>query len=136
MTITTDLDGTDGVINYAAQAENADAVETKVILRDAERKEVTTYGGQSGTLTVPNVHKWVPGDGYLYDLELQLVDGDTVVDSYHQSVGVRTVKVDGVRFLINDEPFYFAGFGKHEDIAVLGKGHNDAYMLHDFDLLE
>ena len=105
VTITTDLDGTDGVINYAAQAQNADAVETKVILRDAERNEVTTYGGQSGTLTVPNVQKWVPGDGYLYDLELQLVDGDTVVDSYHQSVGVRTVKVDRIRFLINDEPF-------------------------------
>jgi beta-glucuronidase len=27
---------------------------------------------------------------------------------------VRTVKVDGIRFLINDEPFYFTGFGKHE----------------------
>jgi len=136
VTITTDLDGTDGVINYAAQAENADAVETKVILRDAERKEVTTYGGQSGTLTVPNVQKWVPGDGYLYDLELQLVDGDTVVDSYHQSVGVRTVKVDGIRFLINDEPFYFTGFGKHEDLLVIGKGHNDPYLLHDFELLK
>jgi beta-glucuronidase len=136
VTITTDLDGADGVITYAAQAENADAVETKVILRDAERKEVTTYGGQSGTLTVPSVHKWAPGDGYLYDLELQLVDGDTVVDSYHQSVGVRTVKVDGIRFLINDEPFYFTGFGKHEDLPVIGKGHNDPYLLHDFELLK
>ena len=57
------------------------------------------------------------------------------MDSYHQSVGVRTVAVDGTRFLINGEPFYFTGFGKHEDIAVIGKGHNDAYMLHDFELL-
>jgi beta-glucuronidase len=136
VTITTDLDGADGVITYATQAENADALETKVILRNAEGKEVTTLGGNSGTLTVPNVHKWAPGDGYLYDLELQLVDGDTVVDSYHQSVGVRTVKVDGIRFLINDEPFYFTGFGKHEDISVIGKGHNDSFLLHDFELLK
>ena len=50
-------------------------------------------------------------------------------------VGIRTVAVDGTRFLINGEPFYFTGFGKHEDIAVIGKGHNDAYMLHDFALL-
>ena len=83
-----------------------------------------------------NVHRWAPGDGYLYDLELQLIDGDTVVDSYHQSVGVRTVKVDGIRFLINDEPFYFTGFGKHEDLPVIGKGHNDPYLLHDFELLK
>jgi beta-glucuronidase len=136
VTITTDLDGPDGVINYATQAENADAAETKVILRDAEGKEVTTYGGNSGTLTVPQVHKWAPGDGYLYDLELQLVQADTVVDSYHQSVGVRTVRVDGIRFLINDEPVYFTGFGKHEDIPVIGKGHNDPYLLHDFELLK
>ena len=136
VTITTDLDGADGVINYSAQAENAEALVTKVILRNAEGKEVTTLGGNSGTLTVPHVHKWAPGDGYLYDLELQLVDGDTVVDSYHQSVGVRTVKVDGIRFLINDEPFYFTGFGKHEDVPVIGKGHNDPYLLHDFELLK
>jgi beta-glucuronidase len=136
VTITTDLDGADGVISYAAEAEDADALETKVILRDAEGQEVVTGDGASGTLTVPNVHKWAPGDGYLYDLELQLLDGDTVLDSYHQSVGVRTVKVDGIRFLINDEPFYFTGFGKHEDLPVIGKGHNDSYLLHDFELLK
>jgi beta-glucuronidase len=136
VTITTDLDGADGVINYSTDAENADALETKVILRDAGGQEVTAGTGATGTLAVPNVHKWAPGDGYLYDLELQLVNGDTVVDSYFQSVGVRTVQVDGTRFLINDEPVYFTGFGKHEDIPVIGKGHNDPFMLHDFELLK
>ena len=134
--ITTDLDGDTGVINYTADAEAADDLETKVILRDAEGTEVATDTGPSGTLHVPNVHKWAPGDGYLYDLEISLVRGDTVVDSYHQSVGVRTVQVDGIRFLINREPFYFTGFGKHEDLPVIGKGHNDAYLVHDFELLK
>lgn len=82
------------------------------------------------------MHKWAPGDGYLYDLEIQLVRGDTVVDSYHQSVWVRTVKVDGIRFLINDVPSYFTGFGKHQDLPVIRKGHSDAYLLHDFELLK
>ena len=77
-----------------------------------------------------------PGDGYLYSLEIQLVREGTVVDSYFQSVGVRTVHVDGIRFLINGESFYFTGFGKHEDIPVIGKGHNDAYLVHDFELLK
>ena len=49
---------------------------------------------------------------------------------------MRTVEVDGIEFLINGEPFYFTGFGKHEDLAVIGKGHNDAFMLHDFELLK
>jgi len=136
VTITTDLDGSNGVITYATEAEKADAAETKVILRDAYGNHVATDTGASGRLNVPNVHKWAPGDGYLYDLELQLVDGETVADSYHQSVGVRTVKIDGTQFLINNEPFYFTGFGKHEDLPVIGKGHNDAYLLHDFELLK
>jgi beta-glucuronidase len=135
VTITTDLAGANGVVSYATEAENAASVDTKAILRDADGEEVATASGTSGTLTVPNVQKWAPGDGYLYDLELQLVDGDTVVDSFHQSVGVRTVKVDGATFLINGEPFYFRGFGKHEDVPVIGKGHNDAYLLHDIELL-
>ena len=136
VTITTDLDGANGVINYTVDAEGGDDLEIKVILRNAEGTEVTTDTGPSGTLNVPSVHKWAPGDGYLYDLEIQLLRGDTIVDSYHQSVGVRTVKVDGIRFVINGEPFYFTGFGKHEDLPVIGKGHNDAYLVHDFELLK
>lgn len=44
--------------------------------------------------------------------------------------------MDGYKFLINNEPFYLTGFGMHEDIQVIGKGHNDANMLHDFELLK
>ncbi len=82
------------------------------------------------------MHPWAPGDGYLYDLELRLTRDGEATDSYHQSVGVRTVEVRGTEFLINGEPFHFKGFGKHEDIAVIGKGHNDAYLLRDFELLK
>ena len=135
VTITTDFDGANGVIGYTTEAEDADSLQVRVILRNAEEVAVARSGGASGTLTVLNVHRWAPGDGYLYDLELQLIDGDTVVDSYQQSVGVRTVQVDGNRFLINGEPFYFTGFGRHEDLPVIGKGHNDPYLVHDFELL-
>jgi beta-glucuronidase len=136
VTVTTDLDGDNGLIDYTVDTEGADDVETRVILRDAEGTEVATNTGPTGTLSVPNAHKWAPGNGYLYDLEVQLVREGTVVDSYHQSVGVRTVNVDGIRFLINGEPFYFTGFGKHEDLPVIGKGHSDAYLVHDFELLK
>jgi beta-glucuronidase len=135
LTIVTDLDGDTGVIDYTSQAAGADDAETRVVLRDAAGVEVATHTASGGTLHVPDVHRWVPGDGYLYDLEIQLIKADTVVDSYVQSVGVRTVTVDGIRFLINGEPFSFTGFGKHEDLPVIGKGHSDAFLLHDFELL-
>jgi beta-glucuronidase len=149
--VVTRLDGATGLVDYTVDHAGAGrpgsaAAGVRVVLRDAGGREVAAGDGASGTLTVPNVHRWAPGDGYLYDLEVRLVGeppagtgsaaGDDVLDSYHQSVGIRTVAVSGNRFLINGEPFYFTGFGKHEDLAVIGKGHNDAFMVHDFALLE
>ena len=64
VTITTDLDSDTGVVNYTGDAEAADDLETKVILRDASGTEVATNMGPTGTLHVPTVHKWSPGDGY------------------------------------------------------------------------
>jgi beta-glucuronidase len=137
ITVVTGLDGGDGTVGYTTEASGADGAEVRVVLRDADGAEVATGSGASGTLTVQNVHRWAPGDGYLYDLEVQLVgDGGELLDSYHQRVGVRTVAVDGTRFLINGEPFHFTGFGKHEDIAVIGKGHSDAFLVRDFELLK
>ena len=42
-------------------------------------------------------------------------------DIYRQPVGLRTVAVDGTKFLINGKQFYFHGFGKHEDANVRGE---------------
>ena len=137
VTVVTGLDGGTGIVDYRIEVEGADGADVRAVLRDAAGAEVATGAGASGTLTVPNVHRWAPGDGYLYDLELQLSDPDgSIADSYHQSVGVRTVAIDGTRFLVNGEPVHFTGFGMHEDHPVLGKGHNDANMLRDFELLE
>ena len=43
--------------------------------------------GGAGELRVPDVHRWAPGDGYLYDLQVDVLDGDVLVDRYHQTVG-------------------------------------------------
>jgi beta-glucuronidase len=135
VTVVTGLAGVTGTVAYETVAVGAEGLEVRVVLRDASGAEVASGSGASGVLTVPDVHRWAPGDGYLYDLEVQLVDGGEVVDSYHQSVGVRTVEVRGAEFLVNGEPVYFKGFGKHEDVGVIGKGHSDAHLVHDFELM-
>ncbi|MDQ8702555.1 beta-glucuronidase [Streptomyces sp. LHD-70] len=137
ITVVTGLEGAAGTVRYTVVGEGAADHAVRVTLRDADGATVAEGEGAEGTLRVEDVHRWAPGDGYLYDLEAALVAADgTVVDSYHQSVGVRTVEVDGTRFLINGEPFYFTGFGKHEDAAIRGKAHDDALMVHDFELME
>ena len=134
VTVTTDIDGADGIVRSRA-VTTAAAVVTQ-ILRDAAGVEVARADGPQVELRVPDATLWQPGKGYLYDLELQAVADGEVVDSYHQKFGIRTVKVDGARFLINGEPFYFTGFGMHEDHTTVGKQHNDALMLRDYACLD
>ena len=92
--------------------------EVRVVVRDADGAEVARADGSEGTLRIDGVQLWRPGAGYLYTLEIELLGADgELVDVYPQPFGVRTVAVDGHRFLINGEPFHFTGFGKHEDFA-------------------
>ena len=54
--------------------------------------EVARATGASGELTVEDVHPWRPGEGYLYELAVELWgDGDGPVDVYSLPVGIRTV---------------------------------------------
>ena len=122
-------------VGYRAEVAGDGAVTVRATLLDADGTEVGTASGSDGTIAVTAAHLWQPGEGYLYDLVVELVEGDTLVDSYRQKVGIRTVGIRGTEFLVNGAPFYFRGFGMHEDHAVLGKGQENAAMVHDFELL-
>jgi beta-glucuronidase len=136
VTVLTDLDGSMGSVRYEVETGGEEIDEVRVTLRDAEGEDVAGAAGASGELAVENVQPWGPGEGYLYELIVELGPAQAPVDSYFLPVGIRTVRVEGARFLINGEPFYFRGFGKHEDSAVRGKAHDDAVMVHDFALME
>ncbi|MGA0566850.1 beta-glucuronidase [Rathayibacter sp. KR2-224] len=137
--VVTDRDGTTGVVDYRVDAP--EGLDVRVRLTDASGGPVARSDGRSGRMLVPDAVLWQPGAAYLYELAVELVDpaiteGTQVTDSYSLAVGIRTVEVRGHEFLINGEAFYFTGFGKHEDSPVRGKGHDDAYLVHDFQLLE
>src|SRR4051794_23959315 len=132
--VTTDVDGGTGVVSYDLVSTGQG--EARVRILDASGEQVGEASGPSGEVRIDEVNLWQPGEGYLYELVAELVDGDAVVDSYPLAIGVRTVEVRGAEFLINGVPFYFTGFGKHEDSPVRGKGHDNAYLVHDFQLME
>ena len=135
VTVTTELEGGTGIVHCRTAAVADGDVAVRVELRDAEGRIVARGTGEEAELRVPDATPWRPGHGYLYELRADLFDGDRLVDRYALPVGIRSVRVEGTRFLINEEPFYFRGFGKHEDLHVHGRGHDDASMVHDFALL-
>jgi len=134
VTVVTGFEGSTGTVSY--QVATSTAADVRVTLIDEDGKQVATGNGANGELTVENVKLWQPGAAYLYQLKIEALVGGQVADAYSLNVGVRTVEVRGNQFLINNEPFYFTGFGMHEDHVVKGKGHDNAFLVNDFDLLK
>ena len=109
---------------------------TEVQLLDGD-SPIGGSNGETGRIEVVQPKLWWPvgmneSVGRMYDLQVKLSGGD----EYQLPVGIRSVKVEGTKFLINDRPFYFLGVGKHEDWATRGKGFDWPSVVKDFNLLE
>ena len=117
-------------INYKVDTVGADHPVT-VKVYDAKGNQVGEAQGAVGSVTIENVHLWAPGDGYLYDVVVTYGE-----DTYTLPYGIRSVRVDGTRFLINEKPFYFKGYGKHEDTFPYGRGFNPVMNAKDISLMK
>lgn len=117
----------EGIVNY--EVKGSGKISVKLI--NKEGVLVANATGAKGTLTIANAKLWEPGKGYLYTLEVKC---DT--DVYNLPVGIRNIEVRGTEFLINHKPFYFTGFGKHEDADFRGKGFDNVILVHDYALLD
>ncbi|TKA58689.1 hypothetical protein B0A49_13730 [Cryomyces minteri] len=138
ITVVTDVQGSAGIIKYTVKAsDSVPSQQIKISVTDEDGKVVGQASGAQGEVKIDSVKLWQPGAAYLYQFQAQVRSADAqLTDTYSVAAGVRTIEVRGNKFLINNKPFYFTGFGKHEDTAVRGKGHDPAYMVHDFQLMD
>ena len=103
---------------------------------DADREIAARAEGANGRFKIPDPKLWepYPGTPYLYTARVRLPSGDTE-DLYEEPFGIRTVEVKGREFLINGKPFYFKGFGKHEDSFFRGRGLDLCLNVKDVNLI-
>ncbi len=128
ISVVTDFAGSDGFVDYTIDITGTGEVHVEIL--DQEGATVAAGSGQKGRLTIPGVRLWNPGAAYLYRVRVAFRD-----DVYEQTFGVRTVKVEGTKFLINGKPFYFKGFGKHEDSFFHGRGLDQCLNVKDVSLI-
>lgn len=105
--------------------------EVTVRFFDEEGEEVACARGSEGTVLIEDPHLWQPGNAYLYTAKAEYGE-----DMYEEKFGVRSIEIRGTQFLINGEPFYFKGFGKHEDSEVHGRGINEPMNVKDLSLMK
>jgi len=69
-------------------------------------------------------------------LTVSIGDGADIMDEYSVKVGLRELSWNDSQVLINGEPLYVKGCGKHEDSDIRGKGYDPALTVKDFSLLK
>lgn len=128
------VDGQNAQVEYTVKASGNQSIQVDIV--DQEGHIVASENGAESTVEIENIHLWQPGDGYQYTLAVSIKADDEVIDYYEEPFGVRSIEVKNGQFLINGEPFYFKGFGKHEDTYYHGRGLNEVSNIQDLNLMK
>ena len=129
--VVSDVDFQSGkaILTYEVKTEGQADCRVEVV--DKEGNCVASSDGVKGSLSVENAHLWQPLNAYLYDLKVTFGE-----DEYTLPYGIRTVRIEGTKFLINEKPFYFKGYGKHEDTFPQGRGINLPMNTKDISIMK
>lgn len=123
-----------GIVRYSVDISGE--ADMRVTVLDEVGEIVCSGTEPSGVLDIPSVRLWQPLNAYLYTLRIELLQSGQLIDVYELPFGVRTVTVKDGQFLINGEPFYFKGYGRHEDTPFHGRGLDEAANIMDFNLMK
>jgi beta-glucuronidase len=140
VTVKTALEGDGAAVSVKiAQIGGARRAQLRIRGAGADVQAPLSLTGREaeGVLRVPKARPWSPRDPYLYELSVSLLGpGGAEIDRYTLEVGLRTVEVRGSQILLNGEPVFLKGFGRHEDFAVSGRGQNDPVAVRDHELMK
>ncbi len=134
ITITPSVVGANGRILYVVETKGV--ADMKISVCDEDGIEVAKGASATGEVVIENVHLWQPLKSYLYHFVVELYQSGQLVDRYEEPFGVRSVEVANGQFLINGKPFYFKGFGKHEDFPLHGRGFDEVVNVKDISLMK
>jgi beta-glucuronidase len=87
-------------------------------------------------LTIKNIVPWSPENPRLYEITFKLWYRGDIVDIYVLPFGFRTIKISQGKILLNGKSVYFKGFGKHEDINIIGKGLSLPHLVKEHELFK
>lgn len=129
ITVVPKTEGKKAELSYEIDAVGNGKVHVEIY--DAEGVCRGKSDGAKGVLEMAEAVLWEPLKPYLYQIKVTFGE-----DEYVLPYGIRTVRVDGTRFLINEKPFYFKGYGRHEDTFPAGRGLNLPMNAKDMALMK
>ena len=108
-------------------------------LYDKEENAIATVttSETKATLEIADVHLWHGRkDPYLYCCEVELKEGDAVIDSVCTRFGCRTFKINPDNgFILNGEEYPLRGVSRHQDRLGIGNALLREHHEEDIDLI-
>ena len=128
----------DGSFAWDIEVSGEEEENAEVQVRVLEMNGACVYegSGKSGSGKIENVKLWSVKEPNLYQLEVRLKTGEAIEDAYTETFGFREISIENCRILLNGEPVYLKGFGKHEEGGTRGRGTDLALMTKDLGLLK
>ncbi|MBQ8766885.1 MAG: glycoside hydrolase family 2 protein [Clostridia bacterium] len=123
--ITPKIVGSDAQVTFESFVTNKkDGQMINYIIKDKKGDVVTTLKTDEGveTIEIKNVVLWNGRKNpYLYTAEIELLEGDKVIDKVSTRFGCRTFEIDPERgFILNGEEYPLRGVSRHQDRWGLG----------------
>ncbi|WNJ19089.1 glycoside hydrolase family 2 TIM barrel-domain containing protein [Pontibacter sp. G13] len=124
-----------GVVQHETTIRNtSDAAQTLTVKHEyfspdgeqvgSNQDEITVEAGGSGwsgTYTnILNPQRWDVYQPNLYKAVTTISSGETVLDTYHSTFGIRSISYDAEGFYVNDKQVKFNGVCLHHDNGALG----------------
>ncbi|HTR81341.1 MAG TPA: beta-glucuronidase [Bacteroidota bacterium] len=137
--VDTSVTGSKGVVRIHASAANSDGMMICCTIADVPgpvAESVVAGGKAEMSIEIERCRFWSPGDPHLYLLHAELIKDGKIVDAYETPVGVRQISIVDGKLLLNGQPIYLTGFGRHEDFPVLGKALSAPLIVKDFGLMK
>lgn len=135
--VDTQADGTTKVKSLVCGTET---VQLRYTLSDALGNTVAqlTTSEKECVFRVPNVVHWNGRKNpACYALTAELLDGSTVADAVHMTIGYRDIKMTADKgFFLNGEHVTVCGVAKHQDRAEVGPAQSDAQLENDMALIK
>ncbi len=140
--VTPEVKGADADVEVEVYLTNAKAgQELKFTVKDAE-DNVVAEAKQDADATIAlfrieNVHLWNgKKDPYLYSVEVELVEGEEVLDNISSRFGCRFFEIDPEKgFILNGESYPLRGVSRHQDRWGLGNALLPEHHIEDMDLI-
>jgi len=129
-------DNKKGIINFKVLTNVEDKRKIEIVIDGKKYHKVIDNGKANFEIEIEQAKFWDLENPNLYEVEVNLMKGEQILDTYTLKIGIRTISWDNKDLYINNKPIKLKGFGKHEEFPVLGQGTFYPLMVKDYNLLK